>query len=366
MGNRKYIFFALLMVYSCNKEPDTKGLANEMSSNTGNEMSENVDFQYDKYKTVHTIGEEQKNLIGFVKEVVVDKFGKIYVLDDRQQKVFVYDEKGGYKETLGGRGSGPGELTYAKSLTVYQDSLLLISNRYRIEEYTISEDSTHFNRTVELNKNIKSICSAGDELFIHNGDLIRSGAINENEQNANMIHSVRVPGYDIQYSFGASYSSDSPVMIERLSLGRIFCSRNNHKLTYVSDRLNTIHGYSKEDGELIWESSIHNLNFPKFEEIMVNGNPGLQMVPSENNVFDTILSPVILNNDVVLIQVDRREVTNPETFESNVSVLTFLADLKNGKISRYEGDFGRILYVSDNLLLEVNELFNKVYVKRVL
>lgn len=366
MGHLKYIFLITLIFYSCNNESNDIGQVNDINNKSGIELIENADIQYENYKTINIIGDDRENLIGFVREVDADKHGNIYVLDDRQQKVFVYDVRGDLKQTLGGRGSGPGELSFARSLTVYQDSLLLISNRYRIEEFKVTEDSIYYHRTVQLNLNIKSICSTGDNLFVHNGDLIRSGAIDERGLNAEMIHKINLPSYEKEYSFGESYASDSPVMIDRLSLGQIICNSDNNVLIYLSDRINSIHGYSTDNGEQLWKSKISDLNFPEFEEIVVNGNPGLQIVPPENNVFDNILSPVMLQNDVMLIQVDRREMANPDAFDTREKVITFLADLNNGEIYHYSDDFGRIVYNSGSILLEVNEMFNKVYVKKAL
>jgi len=363
MVHLKYIFLITFFFYSCNNESNDIGQVNDLNNKSGIELIENANIQYENYKTINILGDDRENFIGFVKEIDVDNHGNIYVLDDRQQKVFVYDVSGDLKQTLGGRGSGPGELSFARSLTVYQDSLLLISNRFRIEEFKITEDSTYYHRTVQLNLNIKSICSAGGNLFVHNGDLIRSGAIDERGLNAEMIHKINLPDYEREYSFGESYASDSPVMIDRLSLGQIICNSDNNVLIYLSDRINSIHGYSTDNGEQLWKSKINDLNFPEFEEIVVNGNPGLQLVPPENNVFDNILSPVILQNDIMLIQVDRREMANPNAYDSKESVITYLADLHYGEIYHYSNNLGRVIYYSDNILLEVNELFNKVHVK---
>ncbi|MDZ7807113.1 MAG: 6-bladed beta-propeller [Gracilimonas sp.] len=281
----KFLTFIILsfLLCSCNNKSQSKIHPN--SENLPDSQRENehiidensnssivLDFSYDNYRSPKSFNNVEN--IGSIKDVEVDKRGRIFVLDDRQQKVLVYHSNGDFLQTIGRRGQGPGELSYAKSIALYQDSLLLISNRYRIEEYDISSDSISFNRTVNFEINIKSICTDNEMLYIHNFDVLNSGLLNSESRKTNMLHKFTIPEYENQLSFGESYISDSPVIIDRLTQGEIICDSQNDVLVYVSDRVNIMKGYSLSNGKQIWKSSIADLNFPEIEEIVTDGNPG--------------------------------------------------------------------------------------------
>lgn len=365
-------FFIILLFVSCNNNnqsrihpnpenlPNTR-IENEHQISKKNNKFIDIDFSSDQYNYDKSLDNEKN--IGFIKDVEVDKAGRIFVLDDRQQKVLVYSSNGDFIQTLGRRGQGPGELSFAKSIDLYQDSLLLISNRYRIEEYNISSDSISFNRTVDLEVNIKSICTTNEELYVHNFDVLNSGLLNSDMRKTNMLHEFSIPQYTNQLTFGESYISDSPVIVDRLSQGEIICDPKNDVLIYISDRVNIIKGYSMLNGEQIWKTSISDLNFPKFEEIISNGNPGLQIITPENGIFDKFLAPVLIKDGVILIQVDRREIVDPETLESKNSVLSYLIDTKTGKGHYYSDKLGRIIYLSDNRFIQVNDSFTGLEIK---
>lgn len=257
---------------------------NEHIVDENSDNSLNFDFSMDKYTLSGLIGEDKN--IGFIKDVEVDKRGRVFLLDERQQRVLVYNSEGDFFQAVGRRGQGPGELNFAKSIALYQDSLLLISNRYRIEEYDIISDSISFNRTINFEINIKSICTDQEMLYVHNVDILSSGLMNSGNRKAKMLNKFTIPEYENQLTFGESYISDSPVIIDRLTQGEIICDPSNDMLVYVSDRVNNMKGYSLSSGEQVWKSSIADLNFPIIEEIVADGKPGLQIAPPENGVFD--------------------------------------------------------------------------------
>ncbi|MBD3615536.1 MAG: 6-bladed beta-propeller [Gracilimonas sp.] len=321
----------------------------------------NLDFSSDQYSFTETLGDERN--IGFINDVEVDKSGRIFVLDDRQQKVLVYSSEGDFLQAIGRRGQGPGELSYAKSITLYQDSLLLISNRFRIEEYDISSDSISFNRTVNFEISIKSICTTNEVLYIHNLDVLDSGQMSSEMRKTNMLHEFTLPQYSHQSTFGESYISDSPVIVDRLTQGDIICDPYNNMLIYISDRVNILKGYSLSNGEQMWKSSIADLNFPKIEEIVTDGSPGLKILPPENDIFDNFLKPVLIKDGFILVQVDRREVVERESLESKSSILSYLIDAKTGKGHYYSDKLDRMLYFSENSIIEVNDSFTELEIK---
>ena len=197
-----------LLISSCSENyqskihPNLENLPNPKRENEhivdeNSDNSLNFDFSMDKYTLSGLIGED--NNIGFIKDVEVDKRGRVFLLDERQQRVLVYNSEGDFLQAVGRRGQGPGELNYAKSIALYQDSLLLISNRYRIEEYNISGDSIEFNRTVNFEINIKSICTDQEILYVHNVDILSSGLMNSDSRKAKMLNKFTIPEYENRF-----------------------------------------------------------------------------------------------------------------------------------------------------------------------
>jgi len=359
----------IVFFYSCNQNknssryhPNEENLPNPDKRNehiiNDLELQQQVNLFQDKnYSLNKIIGNKDESVFGFIKDVEIDENGRIFVLDDRQQKVFIYNKDGELSQIIGGRGRGPSELSYAKSLTIYQDSLLLISNQYRIEEFNIRGDSVSYIRSINLNLNVKSICTTNDALYVHNIDFISSGFLDSDDKKTEMIHKFLIPEYENQFSFGESYFSNSRIVVDRLTQGEIICDPKNEIIVYASDRLNVLHGYSLSNGKQIWKSSIANLNFPLIEEVVVNGNPGLQVIPPKNGIFDKFLITGHFQNDLLFVQVDRRKMVNNETFESDNSVLTYLIDIKTGMGQYYSDSLGRIVSITDSNIIEIGESF---------
>ena len=372
--NKAYIISILsLLIFSCNQNnqshgihPNAENLPDPEQNNEHIISKEintplNLKFLEDQYGLTKLFDTEEN--LGFIKDIEVDRRDRIYVLDDRQQKVFIYSPTGNLIQTVGRRGQGPGELSYAKAIAIYQDSLLLISNQYRIEEYDISNDSISFNRTINFEMNIKSICTTSRNLYIHNFGVLDSGFMDSESRKTKMLHKFTIPDYSNQLTFGESYIADSPVVVDKLTQGEIICDSHNNMLVYVPDKVNFIEGYSLTDGKQIWKSSISNLNYPKIEEITVNGNSGVKYIPSENDIFDKLLTPILIQNGKILVQVDRREIVNKESFDSNNSVLSYLIDTRTGEGQYYSDKLKRILHLSTERLIEVNDSFTELKVK---
>ncbi|MDZ7807112.1 MAG: hypothetical protein U5K71_08340 [Gracilimonas sp.] len=86
---------------------------------------------------------------------------------------------------------------------------------------------------------------------------------------------------------------------------------------------------------------------------------GLEIVPPKNGIFDRMLKPILVNDGVLLVQVDRREIVNKESLESNNSVLSYLIDTRTGAGQFYSNELGRIQHLSEHRLIEVNESFTE-------
>jgi hypothetical protein len=58
-------------------------------------------------------------------EILVDTSGRIFVLDQGNHRIQVFDSEGGYLQTIGQEGEGPGEFRYPPAMTIVGDRLLV-------------------------------------------------------------------------------------------------------------------------------------------------------------------------------------------------------------------------------------------------
>ncbi|MEO8000053.1 MAG: 6-bladed beta-propeller, partial [Gemmatimonadaceae bacterium] len=85
--------------------------------------------------------------------MVVDKAGRIYVLDATDQNVHVYAPDGKPVQKLGRRGSGPGEFEHASTITMQRDSVWVLDrSSARISAFSIQ---TGGSRTLVLRAQTK-------------------------------------------------------------------------------------------------------------------------------------------------------------------------------------------------------------------
>lgn len=68
----------------------------------------------------------EEYLFGSISSIAVNDRWDLYVLDEQAQHVRVFDADGGYVETLGGRGEGPGEFGYAEAVALLPDGRLVV------------------------------------------------------------------------------------------------------------------------------------------------------------------------------------------------------------------------------------------------
>jgi hypothetical protein len=69
-----------------------------------------------------------RNEIDNVNAVIVDASGRMFILDWQEQAIHVLDSRGVYVKQIAHRGSGPGELENARTLSIRRDSLWVISS----------------------------------------------------------------------------------------------------------------------------------------------------------------------------------------------------------------------------------------------
>lgn len=93
-------------------------------------------FQYNHYVILETTNE---SLIGHTGKIVFYR-GDIYILDDKENKVLVFDKQGKYLRQYSHVGQGPGEYLSLRDFVIKEDTLFLLDRLgAKLLEYTLDD-----------------------------------------------------------------------------------------------------------------------------------------------------------------------------------------------------------------------------------
>jgi hypothetical protein len=99
----------------------------EIVSNAGQSMWTEADaWTVEEELKIGTLEGDPNYMFGQVGFLTVDSNGRIYVLDAQAQQIRVYSADGVYEQTIGRRGSGPGELLGATFVLMAPGDTLVV------------------------------------------------------------------------------------------------------------------------------------------------------------------------------------------------------------------------------------------------
>lgn len=110
----------------------------EIVSNAGQGMWTEADaWTVEEELKIGTLEGDPDYMFGQIGFLTVDSNGRIYVLDAQAQQIKVYSAEGVYEQTIGRRGSGPGELLGATFVLMAPGDTLVVPdlNNLRISRY---------------------------------------------------------------------------------------------------------------------------------------------------------------------------------------------------------------------------------------
>lgn len=368
MKNLLNLIFVILF-FGCNSEngkiihPTTENipdlnLENVRVTNTGSNHFEidSITKHLNTIEVQEVISEnegEYSNLFGFITDIVIDSYNRIYILDERRQDISIFNDEGKFLKKIGGKGAGPGETESAKSLSIYNDERLLVSNFNRIEVFKIKENDIEFYNSENFEKPVNNLCIIGDTLFTYSPIVISK--YRDSEKNYfPIIHAYSMPEMKFLFSFGESYKSEKLPIVSQLSFGEMSCNENTSTVIFEFDRFPFLYGYSSKNGSLKWVNIFDELQMPIIEESMRGGQIGIGFNSSENKFRDSILRTKTLLDNYQLVQVDRRLIPEENSYVSESEVMSFIIDANTGKSIYLGKEIPRILGSSKDLLIGVN------------
>lgn len=342
----------------------TSSSGNLIDSNEGEVQNNKISKVISELETKESsakVGElygAEEEMFGFIQDVVIDSLNRLYFLDKIKQLIHVFDTNGDFIQTLGREGRGPGEFENANSLAIYNDQLLYVGNGYRLEVYDISSEDIEFVKTVQLNKkNAYSICIINNVLYLHNNRLLELGTGKKNNTNINMLHAYSLPSNELKFSFGQSYKSETPMVVNRMTSGNISCNESSSTVILAYEQMPVIQGYSANDGQIKWKSLIKDLHYADIiQSRNEKGKTRMTFRMPESNTIDRIFPTTRLNGEYELLQV-KRIITPDEGYETKREVLSYLLDSSSGEGTYIGKSISSILSNSNNLAVSVSDDF---------
>lgn len=139
-----YLILNFIFLYSCKQEKLWKGTIKKENGvviikNPVEPKYERNIFHIEEELTIGKKDGEEEYIFSYLRGIVVDNTENIYVLDQKLSHINVYKKNGKYKQTIGKKGQGPGELSSPLSIHITNDKELFIcdSGNRRLSYYSL-------------------------------------------------------------------------------------------------------------------------------------------------------------------------------------------------------------------------------------
>lgn len=322
---------------------------NDISPSFLNFSTSNLDFIAEITDT--SILNNYDGLLVHVNSFGIDSLGNVYI-PQMNSTINVYNNKGGYKYSIGRGGRGPGEFLRLFSFDFSDDyKKLYVLDALEVEVFQLINGNYVYERSHIHNLlNVKSICSMGNSIFISGFSFTDPGF--KNLSNMDRIASLPIQHFSIEpfeliKSFGYEYRShiDMPQFNRFMSGTELACNSSTNTILGQLVSFPYMFGYSIE-GDVKWISKFSNFLSTNFIE---DSRPSV--IPANEDVYHRIYPfREMHNSKYEMIQIGyhmpywynyaKSQGENPKkpTFEGS-TYKTILIDSETGILKSIESDY---------------------------
>lgn len=158
MRNRLYIIFCtflFLSICSCTSEKSTELPAHIENKNLENLMVYPLDQEKEyqvRLEPQQEFGDYEEVYIGNIVDAAVDKFGRVYLADNRQSNIKVYNTDGSLIKKLGQPGQGPGDFQNIRDIQINNNQLYAYDNSQQ-RSVVFNLENLEYSHTINLAEN---------------------------------------------------------------------------------------------------------------------------------------------------------------------------------------------------------------------
>jgi len=142
---REYIPFLLCigLFASCSSSPEIE-IPEEIAAmeNVAIFSSDDAPSHTIEFERIASYGDTDDMFVGQMRGVAVDQFGRVYLADDGEKKVHIYEPDGTHIQSIGGEGEGPGEFRFIAGPMVYNNHLYVMDfmqrriSAFQLDDYS--------------------------------------------------------------------------------------------------------------------------------------------------------------------------------------------------------------------------------------
>lgn len=264
---------------------------------------------------------DDPQVFGLIADVELDDHGNVYVLDRHSAQVRIFDSQGTFVAAIGKPGEGPNEFRDPSTLELLSNGRVAVADRGAgLKIFAPTEEGYELESSVQLSLTPEGMCAAGGQVF----------AAGWRRASNTIIHHATGSSTGQRRSFGSGYRSESWLVQDQLSDGRIECMDDPARVVFAFELFPVLRGYDAHDGKLVWEAGIDGYAQMKITETLsADGESAVAF--SAREVQDNLISVTRVASSHFLLQYLR---ANPQDVRSGVaepSTRTYLIDAATGR-----------------------------------
>jgi uncharacterized protein YpiB (UPF0302 family) len=307
-----------------------------------------------KFQNAKLLGKIDSALVlGTIADIEFDDANNLYLLDQSQIKILKMDKDGSI-DSLGRKGSGPGEMLFPSSMEIINDQNIVVGDIQR----GLVHISQNADERIEDDLHFVSGTSYSDIKRSGRGFYLRKSMIIEPNARGEIY---TIDFYDaeedaITYSFGNAYKSGNRLAVRSYSSGLIeYVSENN---MVISSNIHSPIISAYVDGALVWERKVNG--FIPFRMVSTDNPEQISYhkdFTQKENEFDELVTLLSLVDDLVLVQIQRGQ--RSRNIEDKV-ITSYILDTNIGKALKFDS-LPRILAVTTDRFVTLEETGNSKY-----